>query len=112
MIKIVKLGVWFIVGAGSIGALLGNTNFHTPWKYTVHSTIAPGTQITLTPSEGEPMVMSVAEGQTISSQKTLDVGAPLILIGIYVLGSFMAFGLKAKHRGVSGRQVCGGREVF
>lgn len=95
-----KLGLWFIVGAGSIGALLSNETFHTSWKYTVHSTITPGTQITLTPAEGEPMVMSVADGQTISGQKTFDVGGPIVVGLSYILGSIVAFGLKARRRQV------------
>ena len=99
MIKsLAKLGLWCIVGAGSIVALLGNTNFNTPWKYTVHSTIPAGTEITLIQPNGEPVTMSVPEGETLSGNKTFDVGAPITLIGVYILGSIVVFGLKTKHR--------------
>lgn len=99
MIKsLAKLGFWCIVGGGSTIALLGSTNFHTPWKYTVHSTIPAGTQITLVQPNGESVTMSVPEGQAISGNKTVDVGAPVALLGVYILGSIVAFGLKTKHR--------------
>lgn len=94
-----KIGLWFVVGAGSIVALLNNTSFETPWKYTVDSFIAPGTQITLTQPDGlgEPVTMQVAEGQTLSGQKTFDIGAPITLAGMYLLASIVTFGLKRKR---------------
>lgn len=103
MIKaLVKLAFWGVVGAGSICALLSNTNFQTPWKYTVDSVIAPGTQITLTQPNGELVTMQVAEGQTLSGSRTFDVGAPLTLAGVYLIGSIMAFGLKGRKRTCAG----------
>lgn len=97
-----KLGIWLVVGASSIGALLGNTNLvdlgvdvQTPWKYTVQSNIPAGTKIALIQPNGEPVTMSVPEGQAIS--RTFDVGAPMTLIGIYLLGSVIAFGLKSRR---------------
>lgn len=93
-----KLGFWFVIGVGSITALLGNTSFETPWKYSVHSVIPVGAEITLTQPNGELVTMSVPEGQAISAKKTFDVGAPLTLACVYLLGSIMAFGLKAKNK--------------
>lgn len=99
MIKaFVKLTVWGVIGACSICALLSNTNFQTPWKYTIDSVIAPGTQITLTQPNGEPVTMQVAEGQTLSGSRTFDVGAPLTLAGVYLIGGIMAFGLKGRRK--------------
>jgi len=92
-----KLGIWLVVGIGSTVAILGNTEFQTPWQYTVDSTIAPGTQITLTQPDGEPVTMEVTEGQTVSGRKTFDVGAPVTMAGFYLLGSIIAFGLKSKR---------------
>lgn len=99
MIKsLAKLALWSIVGAGSICTLLFNTDFQTPWKYTIDSVIAPGTQITLTQPNGEPVTMQVAEGQTLSGRKTFDVGAPLTLAGVYLAGSIIGFGLRGRKR--------------
>lgn len=95
--SLLKLGLWIVVGAGSITALLGNTDFETPWQYTVHSTIAPGTQFTLTQPDGESINMRVEEGQIITGQKTFDIGAPITLAAIFALGGIIAFGLKSKH---------------
>lgn len=103
MIKaLAKLALWGVVGAGSICALLFNTDFQTPWKYTVDSFIAPGTQITLTQPNGEPVTMQVAEGQTLSGRQTFDVGAPLTLAGIYLVSGIVAFGLKRRKRTCEG----------
>ena len=104
--SLAKLGLWFIVGAGSITALLSNINFETPWKYTVDSIIAPGTRITLTQPNGEPVTMHVAQGQTLSGRKTFDVGAPITLAAIYLVGSILTFGLKRK------RPVCTGPSLI
>ena len=99
MIKtFIKLGVWLAVGATSIVMLLGTTTLETPWQYTVNSTIAPGTQITLTQPDGEPLTVEVPEGQVVSGQKTLDVGAPLSLAGVFLLGGITAFVLKGRKR--------------
>ncbi len=93
-----KLGLWLVVGVGSIAALLGQTDFQTPWKYTVDSVIAPGTQITLTQPDGELVTMQVAEGQPLSGRKTFDIGAPLTLAGVYLISGIMAFGLKRRQK--------------
>ncbi len=100
MIKaIVKLTIWGVIGLGSTFALLDNShlNLNTPWKYTIHSTIPVGTEITLTQPNGEPVTMSIAEGQAISGSKTFDVGAPVTLLGVFLLGSILAYGLKARR---------------
>ena len=97
MFKIMfKLGIWLIVGVGSITTLLANSNFQTPWKYVIDSYVSPGTQITLTQPDGELTTMEVVEGQTGS--KTFDVGAPITLAGVYLIGSIMTFGLKRRPR--------------
>lgn len=98
MKSVVKLALWLIIGIGSTGALVGTTEFNTPWRYTVESHLAPGTKITLTQPDGSPTVMEVGEGQTISGRETFDIGAPATLFGAYLLGSIMAFGLKSKRR--------------
>lgn len=100
MLKLFKFGLWAIVGVGTISVLLYNTNISTPWQYTANATIPAGTQITLTQPNGEPMTMEIPEGQTVSGKKTFDVGAPMALVSFYVLGSIMAFGLKARKRAV------------
>jgi len=97
MKSLFKLGLWLVIGAGSICALLGNTTFKTPWQYTVHSTIAPGTQFILTQPDGETVQMKVKEGQVVSGQKSFDVGAPITLAAMFLLGSIVVFGLKSKH---------------
>lgn len=99
MFKIMfKLGIWLIVGVGSITTLLANTNFQTPWKYVLDSSISPGTQITLTQPDGELKTLEVKEGQTLSGRKTFDVGAPITLAGVYLVGSIVGFGLKRRSR--------------
>ena len=97
MIKTVaKLGIWLVVGIGSTIALLGHTNLQTSWEYTVESNIPAGTEITVIKSDDELVKISLPEDQAIS--KTFDVGAPLTLIGAYLLGSIIAFGLKGRRR--------------
>lgn len=95
--SLLKLGMWLVIGAGTITAIVGNTDFKTPWQYTVHSTIAPGTQFTLTQPNGESVHIKVEEGQVITGQKTFDIGAPITLAFIFALGGITAFGLKSKH---------------
>ncbi len=97
MKTLIKFAVWLVIGAASICTLLGMTTLETPWQYTVDSTIAPGTQITLTQPDGEPVRMEVPEGQVISGRKTLDVGAPLSLAAVFLLGSIAAYVLKGRR---------------
>ena len=98
MIVLIKLGVWLAVGATSICTLLGTTTLETPWRYTLDSTIAPGSQITLTQPDGDPVTMKVPEGQVVSGTKTLDVGAPLSLAAVFALGGITAYVMKGRRR--------------
>ena len=114
MIKmLVKFGVWLAVGAASICTLLNTTTLETPWRYTVDSTIGAGSAITISqqgPEGAENGVTAAAEAKvdrelvhaeapiSLSTQKTVDVGAPLTLIGVYVLGGIMAYVLKGRRR--------------
>lgn len=94
----IKLGIWLAVGATSICTLLSVTTLETPWQYTLDSTIAPGTQITLTQPDGDPLTVKVPEGQVVSGTKTLDVGAPLSLAAVFALGGISAYILKGRRR--------------
>lgn len=94
--KCAKLFVWFAVGFAVTVIVDVNEVFHTPWKYTIHTVVAPGTQVTITQPDGEPVHAEVT--QTTSHKHTVDVGAPASLIGMYLLGSFMVYGLKGRRR--------------
>jgi hypothetical protein len=96
--SMIKLGLWAFIGFAAIGSLLGNTTFQTPWKYTVHSTIPSGTEVTLTQPDGEHVTMSVPEGKAFTGSNTFDVGAPVTLIAIYIMGSALGYGLKGRRR--------------
>lgn len=117
MIKmLVKFGVWLVVGTVSICTLLGSTTLETPWQYTVNSTVGAGSAITISQqgTKGVGNGGSVAEAKvdrelvhaetpvSLSTQKTVDVGAPLMLIGIFLVGSITAYGLKGRKRTYTG----------
>lgn len=104
MLTIVKLLTYAVVGFIAIVCVVGNTNVQTPWKYTVHSTIAPGTQITVTQPDGEPVHAEVTK--TTSHKQTLDVGAVAFPAATYLLGGFMVFMLKGRRRNFT--ECCNG----
>jgi len=97
MFKILaKLFVWCAIGCVAVGVVVDRKIFSTPFKYTIHSIVAPGTQVTITQPNGEPLHAEVTE--TTAHKHTVDVGAPASLIGMYLLGSIMVYGLKGRRR--------------
>lgn len=107
MKTLIKLGVWLAVGVASICALLSTATLETPWQYSVNSTVGAGSAITVSQLaadraagavERENELIRAETPVPLSAQKTVDVGAPLSLIAVFVLGSITTYGLKARRR--------------
>ena len=93
MIKMIaKTALWVAVGCVAIGTAIDQDVVQTPWVYTVQSTITPGSSITITQPHGDPF--HVEATQATSKKHTVDVGEPVILAALYLVGSAMGYGLK------------------
>ncbi|MHA2279644.1 MAG: hypothetical protein ACXAC5_01955 [Promethearchaeota archaeon] len=133
MVKIViKLALWFIIGAAGIGTLVGTQDIQTPWQYTVNSTVGAGSAITVSQLAAEQAMEKIAErtpegvgnggalaaqygrnpaltelvhAETplpLSAQKTVDLGGPAALICVYLFGSIITYMLKGRRRAFAG----------
>jgi len=92
-----KLFVLVVMGVVTVGSTYGLLNVTSDWgRYTIHSTVGPGTAITVEhPHDGEPVHAETTA--PVSAQRTLDMGSFSILVGAFGLAVLTGFILRGRE---------------